>query len=128
MKLPTVASVAHAGVKMLLFARRRQDLTPAEFRDYYENVHMPLLKNLSGKVFPKSHDRSYVVRDGPDFLAKVVIGDQDDFEYDSMAILTWKDQKHFEATFALYGNDEIGKQISEDEAKFTEWGRAVIVV
>ncbi|ROT36435.1 hype protein [Sodiomyces alkalinus F11] len=129
MRLPPITfnAVAEAGVKMLLFGRRRQDLTPAEFRDYYENQHMPLLRNLSGDVFPLSHERSYVQRLGPDFAASVVLGEQDDFLYDSMAILTWRDMAHFQATFTLYGDDNVGKAIEEDEAMFTEWGKAVLV-
>ncbi|WYZ38313.1 hypothetical protein EsH8_III_000227 [Colletotrichum jinshuiense] len=117
---------AEAGVKMLLFARRRQDLTPTEFHDYYENTHMPLLRNLSGDVFPLSHNRSYVIRDAPDFSATVVLGEQADFVFDSMAILTWKDKAHFDATFAVYGDDNVGKKIAEDEKNFIEWGKAVL--
>ncbi|KAL2756324.1 hypothetical protein ACRALDRAFT_1063699 [Sodiomyces alcalophilus JCM 7366] len=122
-----MTTVAGAGVKMLLFGRRRQDLTPTEFRDYYENQHMPLLRNISGDAFPLSHERSYVDRSGPCFSANVVLGDQEDFLFDSMAILTWRDLDHFEATFALYGSEHVGQIIADDEAQFTEWGKAVLV-
>ncbi|KAK1569739.1 hype protein [Colletotrichum navitas] len=127
MRLPCIANVTTVGVKMLLFARRRQDLTPTQFHDYYENTHMPLLKNLSGDVFPLSHTRSYVIRDEPDFLARVVLGEQSDFVFDSMAILTWRDEAHFNATFTVYGDENVGKKIKEDEENFIEWGKAVLV-
>lgn len=127
MRLPRATAVAHAGIKLLMFGRRRQDLSPAQYHDYYENIHMPLLRNLTGSAFPLSHERTYVLRDAPDYSAEVVLGEQDDFLYDSVATLTWRDQDHFNALFALYGDDVVGKKISEDEKNFAEWGKAVLV-
>lgn len=42
--------------------RRKQDITPEQFRNYYNNVHVPLLKLLMGDTFPLTHTRHYVSR------------------------------------------------------------------
>lgn len=63
---------------------------------------MPLWRNLTGAASPLSHERTYVLRNKPNNSAKVVLRGQDEFLYDSMAALTWRDQNHFNAWFALY--------------------------
>ncbi|CAH0050586.1 unnamed protein product [Clonostachys solani] len=127
MKLPTIACAANAGIRFMMFARRRQDLTPDEYKDYYENHHVPLLKSLAGRTFPLSHKRTYVNRATPDYSAVIVFGEQADFEYDSMSILTLKDQKHYDALFSLYNDNTTGKAIHDDEKNFIEWAKAVII-
>ncbi|KAK7932722.1 hypothetical protein PG985_003434 [Apiospora marii] len=42
--------------------RRKEGTTPAQFRAYYDNTHVPLLRSLSGSLFPLSHTRHYVTR------------------------------------------------------------------
>lgn len=127
MKLPSIACAANTGIRFMMFARRRQDLSPVEYKDYYENHHVPLLKNVSGNTFPVSHKRTYVDRDTPDLSAVIVFGEQSDFPYDSMSLLTMKDQQHYDALLTLYNSNTTGKVIHDDEKNFIEWAKAVII-
>lgn len=134
-------SLASAGVRLLMLGRRRQDLTPAQFRDHYENVHIPLMRNLTGATFPLSHERHYVLRDsrnshnnnnntdgGGSFPAAVLAGTSPDaIDYDAVAILTYRDKAHFEANWAFFEDPETSRIIAADEAKFSEWTRGVFL-
>ena len=40
MQLIRGVSLTNVGFQLLMFGRRRQDLTPAQYRDHYENVHI----------------------------------------------------------------------------------------
>lgn len=44
---------------VLMLIHRKPGLTAAEFRQHYENVHVPLMKSLAGSLFPPSHTRRY---------------------------------------------------------------------
>lgn len=88
---------------------------------------MPLLKNLTGTAFPLTHDRTYVLRDTANYSAEVEIGTQSDFLYDCMAALTFANQDHFDALFALYDSKTVGAEIAENQDNFAEWGKAVLV-
>jgi hypothetical protein len=118
------------GFQLLMFGRRRQDLTPEQYRDHYENIHIPLMRNLTGETFPLTHTRHYIKRDGPpDFLAALMVpgGNQSDFDFDAVAILTYADKAHFDANWAFFEDEESRKVIAEDEAKFSEWVKGVFL-
>lgn len=131
---PTALALTKTGFQLLMIGRRRQDITPEQYRDHYENVHIPLMKNLTGDTFPVSHVRHYVKRtEDPNgsadlpFPADVLMGTQADFEFDAVAILTWRDKAHFDSNWAFFEDEEFGKIISEDEAKFSEWVKGVFL-
>ncbi|KAL1629224.1 hypothetical protein SLS56_005447 [Neofusicoccum ribis] len=76
---------------VLIFAYRKPGLTPEEFKNHYENVHVPLIKSIAGDKFPLSHPRSYINRteskedQGNSFPATVLAATQDDFCYDAIS-------------------------------------------
>ncbi|KAK8097854.1 uncharacterized protein PG998_013340 [Apiospora kogelbergensis] len=133
--IPSGISLTHVGYQLLMIGRRRQDLTPAQYRDHYENVHIPLMRNLTGDTFPLSHERHYIRREqgnGTDgavtFPAAVLPGtSQAAFDYDAVAILTYRDKAHFDANWAFFEDPETSKIIAEDEAKFSEWTKGVFL-
>ncbi|KAH8174506.1 ethD domain-containing protein [Sarocladium implicatum] len=142
--LPRTLPVAQTGFQLLMLSRRRQDLTPAQFKDHYENVHVPLLKNLTGDTFPESFVRHYIKRDhDPDapklpsceahgdgnleWPAALLMGEQSDIVIDAVAVLTYRDKEHFESNWAFFKDEEFVKIITEDEAKFSEWAKGVLL-
>lgn len=128
MKLVPSFALTKVGFQLLMIGCRRQDITPEQYRDHYENVHIPLMMNLTGDTFPLSHERHYVKRgESPDFPADVLIGNQTDFDFDAVAILTWRDKAHFDANWAYFEDPEFGQIIAEDEAKFSEWVKGVLL-
>ncbi|KAK8044545.1 hypothetical protein PG993_004569 [Apiospora rasikravindrae] len=104
----------------------------AVFRDHYENVHIPLMRNLTGDTFPLSHERHYVRRDGEGddghFPEAVLAGtSQAAVDYDAVAVLTYRDKAHFDTNWAFFEDPETSKIIAADEAKFSEWTRGVFL-
>lgn len=128
MKLASGLSFTTYGFQLLMFGRRKEGLTPDQYRDHYENVHIPLMLNLTGSTFPLTHERHYVKRGGPpDFPAAVLMGDQADFDYDAVAILTYRDKAHFDANWAFFEDEETSRLIREDEDKFSAWTMGVFI-
>lgn len=117
-------------LQLLMFGRRKQDLTPEQYRDHYENIHIPFMRNLTGETFPLTHTRHYIQRDGaPDFLAALMGpgGNQSDFDFDAVAVLTYRDRAHFEANWAFFEDEETRRLIAADEVLFSEWVRGVFL-
>ncbi|OGM48500.1 hypothetical protein ABOM_002432 [Aspergillus bombycis] len=128
MKLASGLTLTTSGFQLLMFGRRKEGLTPDQYRDHYENVHIPLMKNLTGDTFPLTHERHYVKRDGPpDFPAAVLMGNQAGFDYDAVAVLTYRDKAHFDANWAFFEDEETSKLIKEDEEKFSAWVTGVFI-
>ena len=128
MHIASGLTLVNAGFQLLMFGRRKQDLSPQQYRDHYENVHIPFMKNLTGDTFPLTHVRHYVKRDGPpDYLAALMAGNQSDFEFDAVAVLTYRDKAHFDANWAFFENEGTRKLIQADEAKFSEWVKGVFL-
>lgn len=133
--IPNSLALTKVGFQLLMIGRRRQDLTPEQYRDHYENVHIPLMMNLTGDTFPVTHERHYVKRtkdcgsgdEGPSWPAELLMGEQDDFYFDAVAILTWRDKAHFDANWAFFEDPEFGRIIAEDEAKFSESVKGVFL-
>lgn len=51
---------------IVLFAWRKPNTSPAEFKHHYETTHLPLLKSIAGERFPLTHTRHYIQRTSGD--------------------------------------------------------------
>lgn len=108
-------------VKLIGLLKKKPGLTRAEFIDYYENKHVPLISRL----VPMGHDyrRSYTEKmrvNGQET--------QDAFEYDVVTEL-WFDQAKDYIAFAEAMRDrEIFAQIVADEENFLERSASRILV
>ncbi|ORY18573.1 hypothetical protein BCR34DRAFT_528998 [Clohesyomyces aquaticus] len=99
---------------------RKPGWTPKQFADYYDNVHVPLLKECVGDDFPISHFRYYIKRvsSAPDFTPLVFAGAPEDIKFDSITIMTVKDDAHATRFHAKYAEPEIYARMEEDAAKY----------
>ena len=71
---------------VLVFGTMAPHLTLPEYKNHYDNIHVPLVRNLTGENFPPLHTR-YYVGGTPAFVnasAKV--------DWDSMAVMSFRDQ------------------------------------
>ncbi|TVY43599.1 hypothetical protein LSUB1_G000526 [Lachnellula subtilissima] len=92
---------------IVAYLARKPSMTPAEFRNYYENTHMPLLISLTGPVFPKTHKRYYLPRTPKDpaspdttnanHAVRIYEGTAEDFDYDAYAELEFESIEKFAA-------------------------------
>lgn len=54
-------------------------------------------------------------------------GNQSDFDFDAVAVLTYRDRAHFEANWAFFEDEETRRLIAADEVLFSEWVRGVFL-
>lgn len=55
------------------------------------------------------------------------MGNQTDFDYDAVAVLTYRDKAHFDANWAFFEDEETSTLIKEDEEKFSAWVTGVLI-
>lgn len=101
---------------LVAFITRNPILSPDEFKNHYENNHIPLLQSLAGPRFPLSHSRHYLSRNdsAPDYLLNIAVGQPEDFTYDAFAVLTFEN----EAAFNEFAPTTVRPEVVEDENKF----------
>ncbi|KAL4961077.1 EthD domain-containing protein [Aspergillus stella-maris] len=118
--------------KALLYVTRKPGTTPAEFKTHYETVHVPLIKELAGDLFPLSHRRLYLARPSPgedgSYPVAAVLGDQEDFTYDCITELTFSDEKAMQVFFAKRMEPSTKEVVEEDENKFLQADKLKLVV
>ncbi|WP_404482203.1 EthD domain-containing protein [Novosphingobium sp. BL-52-GroH] len=93
--------------KILLFMKRRGDISPEAFRDYYETRHAPLAgKHASGVsryirryIEPQPHPETGAFTDGPDVITE----------------LWFEDEAIYRATLAYVTTSLMPAEIVEDE-------------
>lgn len=98
-----------------------------EFKDYYENKHLPMARSLIGDRFPKSHVRNYISRDAKN-EPRILRGQPSDMVWDAIVILTFTDEEHFNKFVAIFGDEEIAKKLADDEDNFTDRSSLRMVV
>lgn len=94
-------------VKVHIWVRRRDDMTPEAFREYWTNTHAPITRD------GYQHLTSYAV----DFVARVPEGQQ--APYDGVATLTWDDRDGFRADM---GSDAAARATKDLEGFAAEFG------
>jgi hypothetical protein len=70
---------------ILIFMTRKSGISHMEFKNHYENTHMPLLQFYGGPYFPKHHSRHYLQFDKNDEPVLVLSNNKTGFDYDVIA-------------------------------------------
>ena len=117
-------------IRILIFTRRHPTLTPAQYKDHYENNHVPLLKQISTSpdgtsTFPISHTRNYIPRDSSN--QAVLLMGTGDLDFDCVTEAIYADQAHLERHMMTIADPERVRLREEDEAKFLEAGSVRIL-
>ncbi|PVH94761.1 hypothetical protein DM02DRAFT_618379 [Periconia macrospinosa] len=119
---------------------RKRGTTPTEFRNHYDNVHVPLLKSLTGDTFPLTHTRNYIHRvpattehsqsaseTTESFPAVQYRGEPEDFAFDSLTVMVWESEEKFEAFVRVFLDEEVQGKIIEDEKLFQDRSKKMSV-
>ena len=111
--------------KIVVFVTRKPGLSPADFKDHYENKHVPLIRSLAGPIFPISHTRHYLARDpvNPEHPPVFVYGDPKGFDYDAIVEVAFES----EAAFLEFQKIMVSPEVLEDEDRFTDRTRLRVV-
>lgn len=112
---------------VLIFATRKAGLSPEEFKDYYENKHIPLVNNLTRGHIPKSNTRYYITS-GKIAQPEFIVGQPSDIPWDCVTALNFTDEEHFSRCMAIYQDEETQKIFAADEEKFLDRASLKMVI
>ncbi|MET0546466.1 MAG: EthD domain-containing protein [Caulobacterales bacterium] len=107
--------------KIIACICRKPGMSPAAFRDHYENRHVPLAMRLFPQI--KEHRRNYI-NDGGVMLPPVVAIPA----FDVFSELWFDDRAAFEAMIAIAMDPERGAEIRADEDRFLDRERSGILI
>ncbi|XXH00016.1 hypothetical protein Hte_006357 [Hypoxylon texense] len=122
--------------RVLMLIYRRPDLTPEQFRKHYEEIHMPLTKDLTGDTFPLSHTRRYIPRSAstPDsststteYPAIVLGGNSADVEVDCVTELIFRDKEHMQSYFVLPNAPGAAVKLEEEADNFVAKYQTILI-
>lgn len=108
--------------KMMILVKKKAGLSHAEFKDYYENNHVPLATRLTAPAL--AYRRNYIVKDDP-FLAAMGINRvmENDDSFDAITEIVYETRAHAQEMLDIMQNTDNGPIIMEDEAKFCDRDR-----
>lgn len=112
-------------MKMIVFFRRRADLTPEAFRDYYENHHAP----MAIRLFPYMADyrRNYIRHDQRHQRAggETV---HTEVAFDAITEITFASERDYQRMKSDMMNPDVHRQVVEDEERFLDRAATVVVL
>lgn len=106
--------------KFLNFLVRKPGLSPAAFRDHYENSHVP----MALRTFPQiiEHRRNYPTDGGVMFPEGV------DQPWDAVVEIFMESRQGFDDMMALLSDPEASKEIVADGDKFLDGPRCGMLI
>lgn len=111
---------------IISFLARKPDLSHADFKQYYETSHVPLLKTVVGDDFPLSHTRHYVDPDTASLTSYTdfwVAPVQDEFfQYDVVTVYTFVDRQHWERFLAKCEKKDNKEELSKAKGMILKEG------
>ena len=107
--------------KCLILMKKKTSLSRAEFIDYYENKHVPLMRELAPTR--EIYRRNYIVFDDPMFDIDGRSGAADPIAFDVITESIFATREGAEAAKnAALASPENLKRVKADEANFIEQG------
>ncbi|KAG9192123.1 hypothetical protein G6011_10857 [Alternaria panax] len=96
----------------LVFGTMLPGLNLTEYAHHYDNVHIPLVKSLTGPNFPAVHTRHYFGGNPAFVNASYPVN------WNSMATMEFRDQAHALTFLNIIGQPAAKAKIEEDEHLF----------
>lgn len=98
-------------IKIVALITKRPDLTPAGFRDYYEQHHAPLIESLSPAL--AAYRRNYV-----DHSTLWAADGLDEMTMDVITEIWFADEAALAAQEEVMRDRDVRRRVAEDEARF----------
>jgi hypothetical protein len=107
-------------IKVIAAIKRRHDLTHDQFREYYENEHMPLVLRYVSEFIVK-YERSYIkTAMTPSVDPSNAFLDDWSGQYDCFMEVTLRDRDAHERMLAKTGTPEVSSLFANDEENFID--------
>ncbi|KAF2993393.1 hypothetical protein E8E13_000864 [Curvularia kusanoi] len=122
---------------ILLFVTRNPKLSPEQFKEHYETIHIPLAQRLCGGNWPFKFTRRYLARitrkgfggpSNPDRPPLILRGNAHDIDYDCVSEMTFESERAFQAFYKRVYEKDVAAKLAADETAFLEMGKTRIVV
>ncbi|MCO5556419.1 hypothetical protein L7F22_009968 [Adiantum nelumboides] len=99
------------------------------FYDHYENVHMPLIRELAGDKIPHQPQPPLRRAHWPELKERMVQPSEcgEGIDYDAVAELNFEDEAHNLAYWKVLYAPEAQGRLTEDEYKFMDRSKLRIV-
>ncbi|KAF2821043.1 hypothetical protein CC86DRAFT_107783 [Ophiobolus disseminans] len=106
----------------LVFGTMSPLLNLTQYKDHYDNTHIPLVKSLTGANFPAVHTRHYVGGNAAFVNASWPV------DWDSMAVMSFRDQTHALTFLGIISAPGAKEAIERDEEEFMAHKPRMVVV
>jgi hypothetical protein len=107
---------------VFMLITRKPGTTLAQFKDHYENKHVPLIMDILKDVLPVSHTRYYLKRNEAAEGAPplVFFGDASTVDYDCITKIELRDEEHFGKFNETFMKSPRFAEVQEDEERFAD--------
>lgn len=112
-------------IKFIVLLKRKAGSTPQQFRDYYENIHIPLGAKYVGHLLVNfrrhypSQLSSFVEHEVPEGEGPY-FGEGVDCAYDCISVYSLRDEFAFKEMTEILSDPEIKTILAEDEERFLD--------
>ena len=122
--------------RVVLFAYRKPGLSPQDFKQRYEDVHIPLVKDISGSLFPLSHTRRYISLSKTSseesteatYEPELISGEPSDMPYDAITEMRFDTREDFYNFATLLNEPANAAKIAADCAEFLDTTKSPTMV
>ena len=112
-------------IKMIFCVKRRPDITPEDFYDYWLNRHGPLVKSKTAALDIRRYVQSHTVDAGLGDGVSAARG-MKQTGFDGIAELWWDDMDAFQAILESDAGQAASLELAEDEARFIDMEASTI--
>jgi hypothetical protein len=106
----------------IVFGTMLPGINLTQYADHYDNVHIPLVKSLTGPNFPAVHTRHYFGGNPAFVNASYPV------DWNSMATMEFRDQAHALTFLNIIGQPAAKAKIEEDEHLFMAHAPRTVIV
>jgi hypothetical protein len=120
-------------IKMLIFIKRRPGLSRADFQEYYETRHVPLISRYLAHHM-EDYRRSYIDPDDPYTFTGAFDTPEGgatkvaEPEFDVLTEIWLRDRTRLEEMYAALREENLARRIAEDEQEFMDRGAMRVFV
>lgn len=112
---------------VLMFVYRKAGTTPDQFKQHYEQSHVPLMKTLAGEAFPLHHTRRYIQRQA-DEDENVGAANTGDTGFDCITEMVFGDEAGFRILSGLLASPGVADQVKDDCEAFMEANKTQVFI
>jgi hypothetical protein len=106
----------------LVFGTMAPGLNLTQYKDHYDNTHIPLVKSLTTINFPTVHTRHYFGGNAAFVNASYPV------DWDSMAVMSFRDQTHALTFLSILNAPQAKAKIEADEELFMAHTPRTVIV